>query len=244
MTVALLELGQQVGREDVGQAERRAGVLPGVLVDLAEHERTAVGALVVEDPRPVDVAGVVEHQRAALAADEVLGLVEAQRATAGRSCPAAGPASVPNRPCALSSMRHDVGPVGEHARGCPRRRRHAGVVHDDDRAHAVVEQRRRGARGRGRGSRGSMSQKTSPRALAGEREGGGGERERRDDDGVAGLEVEQHRGQLEGSGARRRQQHLGRAGVLGEERRRALGELARRRRCARPRIGSWTYSSS
>ncbi len=67
----------QVCRQHVGQAERRADVLPGVLVDLAEEERPAVGALVVEHPGPVDVAASLSSKRPTLAADDVLGVVEA-----------------------------------------------------------------------------------------------------------------------------------------------------------------------
>lgn len=76
--VLALELGDQVGRQHVRQAARRPGVCPGVLVDLAEEERRPVGALVVDDTRPLDVFLAVDHQGAALAAGEVLGLVEAE----------------------------------------------------------------------------------------------------------------------------------------------------------------------
>ena len=61
-------LAGEVGGEHVGEAERGAGVLPGVLVDLAEHEGVAVGALVVEHAGAVDVGRVVEQQRTALGA--------------------------------------------------------------------------------------------------------------------------------------------------------------------------------
>ena len=89
--VPLLELAVQVGGQHVGQPERRADVLPRVLVDLAEQELAPVGALVVHDVGPVDVGLAVDDQRAALAADEVLGLVEAQRGEAAEAAERAAP---------------------------------------------------------------------------------------------------------------------------------------------------------
>ena len=57
----------------------RAEVDPGVLVDLAAEEVAAVGALLAEDLGALGEAQVVDQQRPALAGDEVLGFVEAER---------------------------------------------------------------------------------------------------------------------------------------------------------------------
>ena len=80
--ISLLELAVEHRGEHFAQTERRTDVLPRVLVDFAQHERAAVRTLVVEDVRPGDVVLLVEDERAAFAADEVLGLVEAERGEA------------------------------------------------------------------------------------------------------------------------------------------------------------------
>ncbi len=76
---ALLQLCGEEGGEDVAEPERRSEPLPGVLVDRPVEERLPVRALVEQDVRSLDVIGGVEHECAALAADEVLRLVEAER---------------------------------------------------------------------------------------------------------------------------------------------------------------------
>ena len=96
-----LELAEQVGREHIGQPERRSGVLPGVLVDLAQQELPPVRPLVVQHVGAVDVVVAVDDQGTALAADEVLGLVEAQRRERPK-LPSGGPVRA-EQPCALSS---------------------------------------------------------------------------------------------------------------------------------------------
>ncbi len=72
-----LQLRQQEGRQDIGRQVAGADVHPGVLVHLAAEEAAAVGAFLADDLGALDVAWVVDQQRAALAAGEVLGLVEA-----------------------------------------------------------------------------------------------------------------------------------------------------------------------
>ena len=119
----------------------------------------------------------------------------------------------------------------------------AGVVHDHDRAHVLVEQRRQVLRGRGPACRGSMSQKSRPAPCRANASAVRRERERRDDDRVAGPEVEQHRRQLEGRRARGGHQHLGGAGLGEQELGGPLREGAAGRRVAAS-IASWTYSSS
>ena len=78
--LGLLELRGEERGDDLARQVRRADVDPGVLVDLAAEELRAVGALLADDLGALDEARVVDEQRAALAGDDVLGLVEAQRA--------------------------------------------------------------------------------------------------------------------------------------------------------------------
>ena len=79
ISLGLLELRPQERRDDLARQIRRADVDPGVLVDLAAEELRAVGALLADDLGALDEARVVDQQRAALAGDDVLGLVEAER---------------------------------------------------------------------------------------------------------------------------------------------------------------------
>ncbi len=123
----------------------------------------------------------------------------------------------------------DVGPVRQHPLDARRVAGDAGVVDDHDGTDVSSSRVGEVGRGPGRACRGSMSQNSSraPWRAIGER--GGGERERRDDDGVVGAEVEQHRRQLERRGARGGQQHLLGAGRLRQQRA-GPGREARRRR--------------
>jgi len=68
------ERGQQLRREVAG-----ADVHPGVLVDLPAEEAAAIRTLLADDLGPLHVPRVVDQQRAALPADDVLGLVKALR---------------------------------------------------------------------------------------------------------------------------------------------------------------------
>ena len=108
--VTRLELRQQIGGEDARTAGSSSRRPPSVyLIDLAAEEPAAVGALLAEDLGPLDEARVVDQQRAALAAGDVLGLVEAERRERRRASRAAGLCSVrtararclrrPRRPC-------------------------------------------------------------------------------------------------------------------------------------------------
>src|SRR5947208_453044 len=72
-----LDLGVEEGARDLAGDVRRADVDPGVFVHLAPEELRPVRPLVAEDLRPVDQRGVVDAERAALAAGEVLRIVEA-----------------------------------------------------------------------------------------------------------------------------------------------------------------------
>src|SRR5262245_42097310 len=77
--LARLQLRVEVGGEDVGGYVAGPDVHPGVLVDQSPKEPAAVRALLADDLRPLGEARVVDEQRAALAAVDVLGLVEALR---------------------------------------------------------------------------------------------------------------------------------------------------------------------
>ena len=86
-----LPLGLDVRAPPTGRrGRRRAGptsgssihVDPSVFVHLPAEEPAAVGAFLADDLGPLDEARVVDQERAALAAGEVLGLVEALRGEA------------------------------------------------------------------------------------------------------------------------------------------------------------------
>ena len=85
-----LELREHDRGQRVGEEVARAAVDPGVLVDLAEHEAGSVGALLAHDERAVPPVFAVHEQGAALAARDVLGLVEAERGEVAVACPAGG----------------------------------------------------------------------------------------------------------------------------------------------------------
>ncbi len=209
--VALLELAEEVSRERVGHAERRAGVAPGVLVHEALEERLAVGALVVEHPRALDVVGVVEHQGAALAADEVLGVVEALRGEAADAAerPAAPPAE---QAVGVVLDDRDVGTVLEDLADPVEVAGDAGVVNDHDGPHRVVEQLGEVARVGAEGLGLDVAEE-HPGALADVGERGADEGEGRHDHRVAGLQVEQEGAHLERRGAGRGEQGVGGAGL-------------------------------
>jgi hypothetical protein len=106
----------------------------------------------------------------------------------------------------------DVRTLGQRLADARHVARDAGVVHHhhgtDRRAvHGVGQQLGDVARVQAQGPGLDVAEE-QPGPLPHEGERGGGEGEGRDDDGVARLEVEQHRGQLEGSRARRGEQHL------------------------------------
>src|SRR5438128_6961393 len=76
----LLELRPQERSRDLARKERAADVDPAVLVHLAAEELPPIGPLLLENVGPVGERRVVDQDRAALAAMDVLRLVEAERA--------------------------------------------------------------------------------------------------------------------------------------------------------------------
>src|SRR5207302_9188964 len=72
-----LQLGAEDRRQQVGREEAGAEVGPGVLVDLAAEEPGPVGPFLAQDLGPVDETLVVDHERPALPAGNVLGFVKA-----------------------------------------------------------------------------------------------------------------------------------------------------------------------
>ena len=174
---------EQERREDVGRQIARADVDPGVLVDLAAEEPAAVGALLADDLGALDELRVVDEQRAALAAGEVLGLVEALRRQ--RAERAERPAAVAAEQ-AVRVVLDDREAVrcGDRAGSRPSRsRRRRSAPGRSPRVRGVISARS------WRSSRlsvsGRMSTKTGPGAAQHERVGGRDERERRDDHLVA-----------------------------------------------------------
>jgi hypothetical protein len=93
-----LQLRGESGREHVRRQIAGSHVHPPVLVDLPTEEPAPVGPLLAEDLGPLAQRVVVEHQRAALAALDVLGRVEALRGErsdrAQRSSPVVGAETV------------------------------------------------------------------------------------------------------------------------------------------------------
>src|SRR5262249_59021110 len=70
------KLRKEEGGQNVRWQVARADVHPSVFVHLAAEEARAVGALFADDLRALDVVGIVDQQRTALAAGDVLGLVK------------------------------------------------------------------------------------------------------------------------------------------------------------------------
>lgn len=97
-----VELGGEKRRENLGGNKTVAVVHPCVLVDFSLDELYAVGSLFANETRPVAKFGVVDKQRAALAADDVFGAVKTYRAEVSDS--SERPALVGGKnPCAASS---------------------------------------------------------------------------------------------------------------------------------------------
>ena len=151
---ALELLGQQ-RRRHVGHEKRRADVDPRVLVDLAAREALAVGALLLQDLGALRPARVVDEQRAALAAGDVLRLVEGERAEVADR---AERAAVERRADALRGVLDEQQPVlAARARRAPpcRSRRRRSARRRSTRVRSVIASAARA------GSRFSVSGSTS-----------------------------------------------------------------------------------
>ena len=168
--LALLELAVEVRRQRVGHAERRAGVAPGVLVDLALEERLAGRCPCRRGPRPGPTSrGSLSSSAPPSPQTKFLVSWKLRRRE---------PAEAAERlaaPAAEQAVRvvlddRDVGPVLRAPRGCRRCRRRCRRSGRPRPRAPSRRAARRGAGGRGRGSRGSMSQNRISRALAGEGE--------------------------------------------------------------------------
>jgi hypothetical protein len=124
-----LQLGEDVARADVD---------PRVLVDETAEESTAVGPLLADHLGAFDQGGVVQEQRTAFAAREVLRLVEAQRG--GRAERSERSASVGGEePVRVVFHDRDPAPACEvHDR--IELARHPGVMQRNDRARAVGDE--------------------------------------------------------------------------------------------------------
>src|SRR5207248_1724864 len=119
------QLRRQMARPDVD---------PGVLVHKPAKELAAVGALLADDLGALDQRGVVDQERAPLAAGDVLGLVEAEsRQRAQRTQWAAAVGAEETVGVVLDQVRFgtaaDLDELVHLAR-------HAGVVHDGHRPRA------------------------------------------------------------------------------------------------------------
>ena len=209
-----LELGGEQRRADVGEQKRRAEVDPRVVIDVAAREAAAVGPLLLEDLRALDERLVVDEQRAALAAGDVLRLVEGERPEG---------ADRPQRPAAVGGVDALRGVLDEqqvvrlrqraegvHVTGDP------AVVDGDDRPRALRDGVG-GALGVDVQRGGIDVDEDRRRAAQDERVGGRDERERRHDDLVAGADAAEQRGHLQRPRAGVRHEHARRAGELGQQ---------------------------
>src|SRR5258708_34337929 len=71
------ELRIEEGGQDIGRGVARADVLPSILINLAPEKPAAIGPLLTKYFGTVDIARIVDHERAPLTADDVLGFMEA-----------------------------------------------------------------------------------------------------------------------------------------------------------------------
>src|SRR5574341_574295 len=74
--LTLLKLAVEKRRQNIGWKVGGTEVHPGVFVHLAAEEAGAVGAFLADDLGALDKFRVIDNQRAAFPAGEVLGLME------------------------------------------------------------------------------------------------------------------------------------------------------------------------
>jgi len=228
--VGLLQLRGEEGSDDLAGQVRRADIHPCVLVDLPAEELAAVGTFLADDLRAFHQRFVVDQQRAAFARDHILGLVEAQRAQR---------AERPQRLAAIG-REDSLRGVLDHGEAVALRDRHdrvhlaahARVVDDADRLRARSD--------RGFDQRFVDVERVPAdvdehrhRAAQDERVGGRHEGERRHDDFVARLQVEQERAHFQRRRARVRQQRLAATGARLQPRVALPGEPAVSRQMTR-----------
>ena len=200
-----LELSPEIGGVELRGQEAVADIHPGVLVHLATVEAGAVGALLPQDLRAVDVCGGIDKDSAALAHGVVLRLMEGEAPEVpdgAESLPLVARHDALGRvlddqQTVLSRDGHDRVHLAGHAR----------VVHDDDDLRA--------ARDGGLDLRlvdvhgvGADIHKDQARPVVGKGVGGGGEGEAWQDHLVPGLKLTQEARHIQGSGAGGGQQHL------------------------------------
>ena len=83
--VGPFELGEEKRSEKIRQAEGRTMSMPGVFVSEAIEELTSIRALVEQDMCCLEIIFIIDHQCPALATNEVLRFVEAQRREAAKA---------------------------------------------------------------------------------------------------------------------------------------------------------------
>src|SRR5690242_16583557 len=128
--LARLELPEENGREQVRREIAGADVHPRVFVDQAAEETAAVCAFLADDLGSLHERRIVDQQCTALAAAEVLRLVEAE----------GGKGSEGAEVVSSVAPKEAVGVVLDDGKSVPARQSHdgvhlaadAGVVHDDD----------------------------------------------------------------------------------------------------------------
>src|SRR5205085_9858288 len=135
--LASLQLRRKKGGLKIGEDVARAEIDPGVLVDEASEEPLSVRSLVAQDLRAVDEARVVQQERTALTARDVLGFVEAlcRKDTEGAERPPAIRAEQ-----AVRVVLHDVRPARFREFEDPiELARDAGVMHRDNHSGPVAD---------------------------------------------------------------------------------------------------------
>ncbi len=221
--LARLQLREQEGGEQFRRKPRRTDVHPGVLVHVAAEERRPVGALLPNDLGARDEVGVVEQDRPAFAALDVLRLVEALRRHQSEA--AELPAAVAAEE-AVGVVLDDGDPaLARDAQDRVHLATHSRVVDDHDRLRARRQQFLEPRLVEIEGVRAHVREHRSGSAQH-ERVHRRHEREGRHDDLVAGLDAQQQRGHLQRVGAGRRQHRLRRAGLAFEDRMATACEVA------------------
>src|SRR6516162_4604037 len=72
-----LQLGEEKGRQNITHHITRADVRPGIFIHFPPEKTAAVRPFFTNDLGPLNQAGIVDQQSAALAAGDVLGFMKA-----------------------------------------------------------------------------------------------------------------------------------------------------------------------
>ena len=233
--IGMRELRFEKCRDQFARQIRRAEIDPGVLVDFAAQEAAAVGAFFTHDFGALDEAFVIDHQRAAFAAQQVLGFVKTEAAEMPDGAEIA----------AFVRRQQRLRGILDHQQVMALRDRHDGI-HLAGQAGVMHHRNRLGAR-RDRGfdqffvdidGVGAHVDEHRHRAAQGKRVCRRYESVGRHDDFVAGRDIAQYRRHIECAGTRMGQQSALAAEALLQPFMTALGVIAVARQLSpRQRVG-------